>query len=172
MVQSVFVVLLVLLVLVLVATLFSLYFLHNSKEEDSRDAYSEYSLPDYSDTAGFYLVSLPVTDILIPERYWLVNDKVAEVEYKVAPNWRVTLRAAETGNLVIPKPYSDATYDNTSEYAIETIPVTHKASPGQKVLITWSKNGFDYALYSNEPEMNLMGGITYDFVTKSDAKKA
>ena len=36
-------------------------------------------------------------------------------------------------------------------------------------MLRWTKDGFDFALLVNTPEMNLLGGVAPDFVRQSTA---
>ena len=49
------------------------------------------------------------------------------------------------------------------------VDVTLQQSPGQASILNWTKNGFDYAVFAPGAEMNLMGGVSQQFVTESNA---
>jgi len=36
-------------------------------------------------------------------------------------------------------------------------------------MASWTRNGFDYLLLCEEPQMNLLGGVIQDFVTQTTA---
>lgn len=134
-----------------------------------REVHMEYLKPDYTRSAGFRLDSLPDDDILTPTRYWLVDGEIAEVEYSVAYSDDVTFRVAPAGNLQVPEKYARFDYESLGNYPIGNIDVTLQQSPGRASIINWSKNGFDYAVFAPGSEMTLMGGVSQQFVTQSNA---
>ncbi|MGN0976054.1 MAG: hypothetical protein ACI4OL_08615 [Gemmiger sp.] len=163
---------LILLVLLAAAVAYGLYL---SNKEPAHPATSRETLTEHTDASfdgegDVHLTSIPSDEIMIPERYFLVNNTNAQVEYLIVPGHLVTLRVASHGSLLIPQAYLDAEYAETADYDVMGTTVTQKASPAQKVLITWTKEEFDYALYSELPEMNLMGGIIDEFVTQTNAE--
>lgn len=144
------------------------YALRNRKKT-GREVHVEYLKPDYTRSAGFQLVSLPDDDILTPTRYWLVDGEIAEVEYAVAYSNDVTFRVAPVGNLQVPEKYAGFNYQSLGSYNVGDVDVTLQQSPGQASILNWSKNGFDYAVFAPGSEMNLMGGVSQQFVTESNA---
>lgn len=173
MAQSIWILWLLLLALLVAAILYGLYLsTREPSRENDREIWLEYDSGNFSDGGNIRLTSIPRDEILIPVRYFLVGSTNAQVEYLVIPGHLVTLRAAPAGQLRIPQAYLDEDYQSTSTYDVEGTQVTHRASPSQKVLFTWTRNQFDYAIYSPEPEMNLMGGIIDDFVLGANAEAA
>lgn len=69
---------------------------------DTGNQQREYTSPDYARTAGFAISEHPDTEILIPQRFWLINDNTAEIEYLIVPSGFARLRAAPAGTLDIP----------------------------------------------------------------------
>ena len=61
---------------------------------DTGNQQREYTSPDYARTAGFAISEHPDTEILIPQRFWLINDNTAEIEYLIVPSGFARLRAA------------------------------------------------------------------------------
>lgn len=128
-----------------------------------------YTLPDFTDAAGFRLDQYPSNEIVIPARYWLINNKVAEVEYDIVAGQTAYLRAAKQGEMLLPESYRDEPYESIAEYELDGIPVLQRQSPGRKALLTWSREEFDYALLLPEPEMNQTSGLAVDFVANTHA---
>ena len=111
----------------------------------------------------------PSTDILIPGRFWLINRKTAEIEYNVIPAGSVRLRVAQTGQLDVPDTYLACQYENVATVLIDGTEVTLSQNPGRNAMASWTRNGFDYLLLCEEPQMNLLGGVIQDFVTQTTA---
>lgn len=142
--------------------------LHHYKRTE-REVHIEYFEPDYSRSAGFRMEGLPEDDILTPTRYWLVDGEIAEVEYSVAYSDDVTFRAAPSGSMRVPDKYAGFDYESMGSYPVGDVEVTLQQSPGRASVLNWSKNGFDYAIFAPGSEMNLMGGVSQQFVTDANA---
>ena len=134
-----------------------------------RSYQEEYSAPDFTESAGFAVTMYPSTDILIPGRFWLINRKTAEIEYNVIPAGDVRLRVAQTGQLDVPDTYLACQYENVATVPIDGTEVTLSQNPGRNAMASWTRNGFDYLLLCEEPQMNLLGGVIQDFVTQTTA---
>ena len=122
----------------------------NTPRPDGRETYVEYETPDY--------------------RYWPVDDGVAEVEFSVAHSDDVTLRAAPAGTLNLPARYRDNEYESVGIYPVGDVDVTLSQSPGRESIFTWTQDGFDFAVFAPGAEMNVMGGISTEFVTGTSGK--
>ena len=142
-----------------------------SAPSGTRDYQEEYTSPDFGDTAGFAITSYPSNDILIPGRFWLINGRTAEIEYNIVPNNFARLRVAEDGNLDIPDAFTDNEHESAATYPVGDIEVTQSQSPGRRSMLQWRKGEFEYVLLSEEPEMNVLGGVSTDFVTQTEANK-
>lgn len=162
---SVFVALSVGLAIALVAMIHAL----RSVKHLPREVHVEYAEPDYTRSAGFRMESIPDDDILTPTRYWLVDGEIAEIEYAVAYSDDITFRVAPAGNLQVPDKYADYDYESLGSYPVGDVDVTLQQSPGRASVFNWSKNGFDYAVFAPGSEMNLMGGVSQQFITQSNA---
>ncbi|HJD22294.1 MAG TPA: hypothetical protein H9915_10850 [Candidatus Gemmiger faecigallinarum] len=134
---------------------------------DGRETYVEYKTPEYVGYRGFRLNGLPDSDVLTPTRYWLVDGGVAEVEYSVAHSDDVTLRAAPSGTLTLPLEYSKHEYESVHEFPVGDVNVTLSQSPGRESIFTWTQGGFDFAVFAPGAEMNVMGGLSTEFVTET-----
>ncbi len=142
----------------------------NTPRPDGRETYVEYETPDYLGYRDFRLDGLPDTDTLTPTRYWLVDDGVAEVEFSVAHSDDVTLRAAPAGTLNLPARYRDNEYESVGIFPVGDVDVTLSQSPGRESIFTWTQDGFDFAVFAPGAEMNVMGGISTEFVTGTSGK--
>lgn len=129
----------------------------------------EYSSPAFPRTAGFAITSHPESEILVPHRMWLINHGTAEIEYVITPDNFARLRAAPAGTMEIPDGFSDQEYESVFSYQIDGITVTQSQSPGRNGMLQWTRDGFDFALFAETPEMNLLGGVATDFVRQSAA---
>lgn len=132
----------------------------------------QYSSPDFSRTAGFRITSYPESEILVPGRFWLVDNGTAEIEYVITPDNPALLRAAPAGTLVSPVSFTENEYESVQQYKVDNILVTQSQSPGRDGMLSWTKDGFDYALFAQTPEMNLLGGVSTDFVRQTNAVKS
>lgn len=160
-----------LLLLALAAVVFLAVKVRRQKEEwdpQGREMYISYPEPDYTNAAGFRIERFPQTEILIPQSYWLINDRIAEVEYNVVPSERVWLRLAESGCLECPAGCGEALYQSTATYLVDGVPVQQRQTAGGWTLLRWSRSGFDFALYAPSPQMNLLGGVIQTFVSEME----
>lgn len=137
---------------------------------DTGNQQREYTTPNFARTAGFVISSHPDSEILVPQRFWLINDNTAEIEYLIVPGSFARLRAAPAGLLELPDSFLDGPFESVAEYPVDGIMVTQSQSPGRDGMLRWTKDGFDYALLVNNPEMNLLGGVAPDFVRQSNAQ--
>ena len=110
-----------------------------------RSYQEEYSAPDFTESAGFAVTMYPSTDILIPGR------------------------VAQTGQLDVPDTYLAYQYETVATVLIDGTEVTLSQNPGRNAMASWTRNGFDYLLLCEEPQMNLLGGVIQDFVTQTTA---
>ncbi len=154
-----------------IATAAALYVaLHPATDEaDTGNVQQEYSAPNYPRTAGFAITSHPDNEILVPRRTWLINHGTAEIEYVITPDNFARLRAAPAGTLDIPDEFANQEYESVYTYEIDGISVTQSQSPGRNGMLQWTRDGFDFALFAQNPQMNLLGGVATEFVQQSAA---
>lgn len=153
--------------ILLVGAWLVLWLRSRSKEE----YYVEYDTPDYRGDAGFYFVSQPASELLVPHRYWLVNNGTAEIEYEVAASKNARLRAAESGELRIPDDYKYADYESVADTVIDDIPVRLYHNPANRSMATWTQDDFDLVLLIPDPEMNMLNGLANEFVSSTRIAK-
>nr|WP_317401639.1 hypothetical protein [uncultured Gemmiger sp.] len=138
-------------------------------EADTGNVQQEYSSPSFPRTAGFAITSHPESEILVPHRTWLINHGTAEIEYVITPDNFARLRAAPAGTMDIPEEFSNQEYESVQSYKIDGITVLQSQSPGRNGMLQWTRDGFDFALFAQNPQMNLLGGVATDFVQQSAA---
>ena len=144
--------------------------LHPATDDaDTGNVQQEYTAPSFPRTAGFAITSHPESEILVPHRFWLINHNTAEIEYVITPDNFARLRAAPAGTLDIPDEFNDQEYESVASYDIDGITVTQSQSPGRNGMLQWTRDGFDFALFAQNPQMNLLGGVATDFVQQSAA---
>ena len=112
---------------------------------DTRETRTEYLQPNYNEVAGFRLAAYPDNEIIIPQRCWLIESEVAELDF--------------------------VGYERTEEYEIDGLTVTQKQNTGRYTSISWTRDGFDYILYSQKPEMNMVSGLAVPFITNTRAEE-
>ena len=49
--------------------------------------------------------------------------------------------------------------------------MTQKQNTGRYTSISWTRDGFDYILYSQKPEMNMVSGLAEPFITNTRAEE-
>ena len=126
---------------------------------DTRETRTEYLQPNYNEVAGFRLAAYPDNEIIIPQRCWLIESEVAELDFVIVPGRAMSLRVARSG------------YERTEEYEIDGLTVTQKQNAGRYTSISWTRDGFDYILYSQKPEMNMVSGLAVPFITNTRAEE-
>lgn len=163
-----FVVALVLLAVVSVALVLVLV-LRRETSRSLRETRTEYLQPDYGESGGFRVTSYPSNEIMIPYRYWLIEERVSEIDYDIVPGRRMSLRTARQGQMIYPAGFFDSGFEAIEQYEVDGIMVTQRQSAGQLTGISWQRDGFEYLLYSKEPEMNMVSGLAVPFVSNTSA---
>lgn len=119
--------------------------------------------PDFTKYAGFKVTDLPGDEIIQLENTYLLGRKVAQLEFLIDPDWVAILRIGRKGADLRLKDFQTSYEQRTVTYE-DGVRVVTQQNPGEEALITWSKDGFDYALYFDRTEMGLAGGMLDDFV--------
>ena len=138
---------------------------------DTRETRTEYLQPNYNEVAGFRLAAYPDNEIIIPQRYWLIESEVAEVDFIIVPGRAMSLRAARSGAMREPTNLTVNGYERTEQYEIDCLTVTQKQNAGRYTSVSWTRDGFDYILYSQKPEMNMVSGLAVPFITNTRAEE-
>ena len=128
---------------------------------DTRETRTEYLQPNYNED----------NEIIIPQRYWLIESEVAELDFVIVPGRAMSLRVARSGTMREPTNLTVNGYERTEEYEIDGLTVTQKQNTGRYTSISWTRDGFDYILYSQKPEMNMVSGLAVPFITNTRAEE-
>ena len=158
-----FVLALVLLAVVSVALVLVLV-LQREEAHCGRETRTEYLQPNYGQTGGFRVASAPNNEIIIPYRYWLIEGCVSEIDYNIVPGRRMSLRTAKQGQMLY------LAFEDVQQYEIDGITVTQRQNAGRITGISWARDGYEYLLYSIQPEMNMVVGLAVEFVTNTRAE--
>ena len=152
-----FVLALVLLAVVSVALVLVLV-LRREEAHGGRETRTEYLQPNYGQTGGFRVSSAPSNETIIPYRYWLIEGQVSEIDYDIVPGRRMSLRTARTGQMLYPAGFFDLAFEDVQQYDIDGVTVTQRQNAGRITGISWTREGYEYLLYSLQPEMNMIAG--------------
>ena len=135
-----------------------------------RETRTEYLQPNYGETGGFRVSSAPCNETIIPYRYWLIEGQVSEIDYDIVPGRRMSLRTARTGQMLYPVGFFDLAFEDVQQYDIDGVTVTQRQNAGRITGISWTREGYEYLLYSLQPEMNMIAGLAVEFVTNTRAE--
>lgn len=170
MVESIwFVIALVLLAVVSVALILMIV-LRADAGVSGRDTRTQYLSPNYSDSAGFRLTAYPNNELVILQRYWLINESIAALDYNIVPGRFMTLFIAKRGKMRFPDNYYADAFESVEQYEIAGLTVTQSQKAGRRAAVYWTRGDFEYLIYSEEPEMNMMNGLAYYFVNNTRAE--
>ena len=164
-----FVLALVLLAVVSVALVLVLV-LQREEAHCGRETRTEYLQPNYGETGGVRVSSAPSNETIIPYRYWLIEGQVSEIDYDIVPGRRMSLRTARTGQMLYPAGFFDLAFEDVQQYDIDGVTVTQRQNAGRITGISWTREGYEYLLYSLQPEMNMIAGLAVEFVTNTRAE--
>ena len=109
-------------------------------------------------------------EIIMPYRYWLIEGQVSEIDYDIVPGRRMSLRTARTGQMLYPAGFFDLAFEDVQQYDIDGVTVTQRQNAGRITGISWTREGYEYLLYSLQPEMNMIAGLAVEFVTNTRAE--
>ena len=166
-----FVLALVLLAVVSVALVLVLV-LRREEAHCGRETRTEYLQPNYGQTGGFRVSSAPSNETIIPYRYWLIEGQVSEIDYDIVPGRRMSLRTAKQGQMLYPTDFFEFAFEDVQQYDIDGITVTQRQNAGRISSIFWVRDGYEYRLYSMQPEMNMIAGLAVPFVTNTRVEPA
>lgn len=172
MVESIwFVIVLILLAAVSVALVLMIV-LHNDVRASGRETRTQYLTPNYSDSAGFRLSAYPNNELVILQRYWLIDESIAALDYTIVPGRFMTLFIAKRGRMRFPDNYYADAFESVEQYDIAGVTVTQSQKAGRRTAVYWTRGDFEYLIYSEEPEMNMMNGLAYYFVNNTRAENS
>lgn len=172
MVESIwFVIVLILLAAVSVALVLMIV-LHGDMRTSGRETRTQYLTPNYSRSAGFRLTTYPNNELVILQRYWLIDESIAALDYTIVPGRFMTLFIAKQGRMRFPDNYYADAFESVEQYTIDNLTVTQSQKAGRRTAVYWTRGGFEYLIYSEEPEMNMMNGLAYYFVNNTRAENS
>lgn len=172
MVESIWFVLVLVLLAVVSVALVLMIVLQNDLRATGRETRTQYLTPNYSRAAGFRLTSYPDNELVILQRYWLIDESIAALDYSIVPGRFMTLFIAKQGKMRFPDNYYTEMFESVEQYEISGITVTQSQKAGRRSAVYWTRDNFEYLIYSEEPEMNMMNGLAYYFVNNTRAEKS
>lgn len=170
MVESIWFVIALILLAVVSVALILMIVLRADAGVSGRDTRTQYLSPNYSDSAGFRLTAYPNNELVILQRYWLINENIAALDYNIVPGRFMTLFIAKRGKMRFPDNYYADAFESVEQYDIAGLTVTQSQKAGRRTAVYWTRGDFEYLIYSEEPEMNMMNGLAYYFVNNTRAE--
>lgn len=164
-----FVIVLILLAAVSVALVLTLV-LRTEVRHSGRETRTQYLTPNYSEEAGFRLTSYPNNELVILQRYWLIEGSIAALDYSIVPGRFMTLFISKRGKMRFPENYYADAFESVEQYDIGEITVIQSQKAGRRAAVYWTHGDFEYLIYSESPEMNMMNGLAYYFVNNTRAE--
>lgn len=138
----------------------------------SRETRTQYLSPNYSQSAGFRLTAYPNNELIILQRYWLIDESIAALDYTIVPGRFMTLFIARRGRMRFPDNYYADAFESVEQYDINGLTVTQSQKAGRRAAVYWARGDFEYLIYSEEPEMNMMNGLAVYFVNNTRAERS
>lgn len=172
MVESIWFVIVLILLAVVSVALILMIVLRADAGVSGRDTRTQYLSPNYSDSAGFRLTAYPNNELVILQRYWLINESIAALDYSIVPGRFMTLFIAKRGKMRFPDNYYADAFESVEQYDISGLTVTQSQKAGRRAAVYWTRGDFEYLIYSEEPEMNMMNGLAYYFVNNTRAEES
>ena len=71
--------------------------------------------------------------------------------------------------MLYPVGFFDPAFEDVQQYDIDGVTVTQRQNAGRITGISWTREGYEYLLYSLQPEMNMIAGLAVEFVTNTRA---
>ncbi len=166
-----FVIALVMLAVVSVALILMIV-LQRDVKATGRETRTQYLSPNYSQSAGFRLTAYPNNELIILQRYWLIDESIAALDYTIVPGRFMTLFIARRGRMRFPDNYYADAFESVEQYDINGLTVTQSQKAGRRAAVYWARGDFEYLIYSEEPEMNMMNGLAVYFVNNTRAERS
>lgn len=166
-----FVIALIMLAVVSVALILMIV-LQRDVKATGRDTRTQYLSPNYSQSAGFRLTAYPNNELIILQRYWLIDESIAALDYTIVPGRFMTLFIARRGRMRFPDNYYADAFESVEQYDINGLTVTQSQKAGRRAAVYWARGDFEYLIYSEEPEMNMMNGLAVYFVNNTRAERS
>ena len=137
-----------------------------------RETRTQYLSPNYSQSAGFRLTAYPNNELIILQRYWLIDESIAALDYTIVPGRFMTLFIARRGRMRFPDNYYADAFESVEQYDINGLTVTQSQKAGRRAAVYWARGDFEYLIYSEEPEMNMMNGLAVYFDNNTRAERS
>ena len=118
------------------------------------------------------MTAYPDNELIILQRYWLIEESIAALDYSIVPGRFMTLFISKRGKMRFPENYYADAFESVEQYDISGITVTQSQKAGRRAAVYWTRGDFEYLIYSEEPEMNMMNGLAYYFVNNTRAETA
>lgn len=166
-----FVIALIMLAVVSVALILMIV-LQRDVKATGRETRTQYPSPNYSQSAGFRLTAYPNNELIILQRYWLIDESIAALDYTIVPGRFMTLFIARRGRMRFPDNYYADAFESVEQYDINGLTVTQSQKAGRRAAVYWARGDFEYLIYSEEPEMNMMNGLAVYFVNNTRAERS
>lgn len=166
-----FVIALIMLAVVSVALILMIV-LQRDVKATGRETRTQYLSPNYSQSAGFRLTAYPNNELIILQRYWLIDESIAALDYTIVPGRFMTLFIAKRGRMRFPDNYYADAFESVEQYDINGLTVTQSQKAGRRTAVYWARGDFEYLIYSEEPEMNMMNGLAVYFVNNTRAERS
>jgi len=166
-----FVIALIMLAVVSVALILMIV-LQRDIKATGRETRTQYLSPNYSQSAGFRLTAYPNNELIILQRYWLIDESIAALDYTIVPGRFMTLFIARRGRMRFPDNYYADAFESVEQYDINGLTVTQSQKAGRRAAVYWARGDFEYLIYSEEPEMNMMNGLAVYFVNNTRAERS
>ena len=166
-----FVIALIMLAVVSVALILMIV-LQRDVKATGRETRTQYLSPNYSQSAGFRLTAYPNNELIILQRYWLIDESIAALDYTIVPGRFMTLFIARRGRMRFPDNYYADAFESVEQYDINGLTVTQSQEAGRRAAVYWARGDFEYLIYSEEPEMNMMNGLAVYFVNNTRAERS
>lgn len=141
-----------------------------ARRGNAEDKRIPYEKPDFRDRAGFEVNDLPGDEIVQLQQCFLCHRQtVGELEFLIEPGWKALVRVARAADSLHLEDFA-AQYDTNRVLYQDGVRVLVRTSPGGRYLAGWTRGDFHYALYFEEGEMGMAGGLMDDFVREMDAE--
>lgn len=120
-----------------------------------------YSTPNFGQPANFKVKDLPLSRSLRLTGCFLLGKRLAHLEFAIDPDCKALLRVAPTGESLHLKDFEER-YQNKTSLQKGEVTVCLQQNLHSETLATWSKAGFEYALYFPSGEFEFL----YDTVER------
>ena len=142
-----FVIALIMLAVVSVALILMIV-LQRDVKATGRETRTQYLSPNYSQSAGFRLTAYPNNELIILQRYWLIDESIAALDYTIVPGRFMTLFIARLGRMRFPDNYYADAFESVEQYDINGLTVTQSQKAGRRAAVYWARGDFEYLIYS------------------------